>query len=405
MPLFSVIIPVYNSEKYLNGCVQSVLKQNFAGCEIILVDDCSMDKSWALSQALSRSIPNVTAVRHKENLGVGAAKNRGISAAAGEYVLFLDSDDRLAEGSLSGIAKLIREKPGTDIVVGKFICEPDINGEFRFEYLFERNGFKEEPREIVEYIKNLRGFTSVGWCYVINRKFLREQGLCFLPIRIFEDTEFVAKLLCLCKTFAFYDETFYVHKMRSGSLGRSMDYEYAAAGLAAMNGLTKFLSERSLSDVQKEFVSSRINNIKDVFTLCLFILGDDEVDRLALGLADRKKEIAERLIRQTKRLKEKDIYIFCAGIYGESVARILLSAGYNIKGFLDNNRSLHGSKIFGLDVGSPKILTGKSKLELAVTAVVICNQFKKNIDAISSQLQEFGLKKEQIVASNILDTI
>lgn len=405
MPLFSVIIPVYNAEKYLAGCVNGVLKQRFKDLEIILVDDCSADASGQLCDLLAEENENVLAAHQEKNFGVGATKNRGINTAAGEYILFLDSDDCLAEGSLNGIAKLIREKPGTDIIVGKFICEPDINEEFRFEHLFKRNGFKEKPKEIVDYIKNPRGFTSVGWCYIISRKFLTEQNLRFLPIRIFEDTEFVTKLLCLCKTSAFYDEIFYVHKMRSGSLGRNMDYKYAAAGLAAMNGLAKFLSERDLSDVQKEFVSSRISNIQDVFTLCLFILKDKKADRLALGLADRKREIAERLIRRTKHLKEKNIYIFCASIYGDGTARILLSAGYNVKGFLDNNQSLRGSKIFGLDVNSPEILTKKPKSELARTAVVICNQFQKNIGAISSQLQKFGLPKKQIVVNNILDII
>ncbi|KKS95722.1 MAG: hypothetical protein UV75_C0003G0055 [Candidatus Giovannonibacteria bacterium GW2011_GWA1_43_15] len=407
MPLFSIIIPVYNTEKHLHASVESVLKQNFKNCEIVLVDDCSTDKSWALSRALSRSIPNVTAVRHKENLGVGAARNTGIDSATGDYIIFLDSDDRLADGALSGLAQLIREKPEMDIVAGKFVCEPDINSEFSFEYLFGRKGLQDKPTEIAGYVQNPRGFTSVSWCYVINRKFLLEQNLRFLPIRIFEDTVFVAKLLCLCKTFALHDRTFYIHKIRSGSVGQKMSYGFASAGLAAMNELTEFLSERDglLTSAQKRFVLSRIGNIRDVFTSCLFMLSDEEVYNLSPRFVGHKLAVAAKLLGLAGNLKGKEIYIFCAGIYGDSVARALSGAGYRLKGFLDNNELLHGSRIFGLAVNSPKILSEKSRPVLAKTAVIICNQFQKNIDAISGQLRTLGLQKEQIVLSNILEII
>ncbi len=95
----SVIIPVYKAEKHIEDCVQSVLEQSFGDFEIILVDDGSPDKSGELCDALAAK-DNRIRVIHQQNAGVSAARNRGIKAAEGKYICFLDSDDRLQLNAL-----------------------------------------------------------------------------------------------------------------------------------------------------------------------------------------------------------------------------------------------------------------------------------------------------------------
>ena len=89
MPLFSVIIPVYNTEKYLNKCIKSVIDQKHNKTEIILVEDCSTDSSLRVCNSFKNN-PSVNIVRHKRNLGVSITRNDGILAAKGKYILFLD---------------------------------------------------------------------------------------------------------------------------------------------------------------------------------------------------------------------------------------------------------------------------------------------------------------------------
>ncbi|HEM5303194.1 TPA: glycosyltransferase family 2 protein, partial [Streptococcus suis] len=90
--LLSVIIPVYQVEKYLKRCIDSVLAQKFIDYEIILVDDGSTDSSPAICDAYSAEYPHISVI-HKENGGLSDARNVGIKHAAGEYIFFLDSDD------------------------------------------------------------------------------------------------------------------------------------------------------------------------------------------------------------------------------------------------------------------------------------------------------------------------
>lgn len=93
-PFFSVIVPVYNVEKYLHRCVDSILAQSYSDFEVLLVDDGSIDKSGAISDDYALK-DNRIRVFHQANAGVSAARNKGIDEAKGEYVIFVDSDDYL----------------------------------------------------------------------------------------------------------------------------------------------------------------------------------------------------------------------------------------------------------------------------------------------------------------------
>lgn len=93
-PLISVIIPVYNVEKYLERCLKSVLKQSYKNLEIILVDDGSLDSSGTICDAYCKKDPRVR-VTHQENQGLSAARNKGAQLAKGDYITFIDSDDEI----------------------------------------------------------------------------------------------------------------------------------------------------------------------------------------------------------------------------------------------------------------------------------------------------------------------
>ncbi len=91
-PLFSIIIPVYNVEKYLQECVQSVLKQNYTNYQLILVDDGSIDNSSSICDELAKR-DNRIEVIHKQNEGVSIARKAAVQIAKGKYVFCIDADD------------------------------------------------------------------------------------------------------------------------------------------------------------------------------------------------------------------------------------------------------------------------------------------------------------------------
>ena len=92
----------------------------------------------------------------------------------------------------------------------------------------------------------------------------------------------------------------------------------------------------------------------------------------------------------------KDLYIFCVGLQGEAVNQILLKKNIHIKGFLDNNRALEGSLFMSLKVSHPSVLSHRSEENLSDIFVIICPRSRNVVDRISNQLEEVGLKKEQI---------
>ena len=114
MPFISVVVPVYNVEKYLRRCVESLLVQGYKDCEIILVDDGSKDSSGELCDVLANENDNVKAV-HKENGGLASARNYGLNYINGKYVVFVDSDDTVCENFFSFIDEHLK-KNSVDIL-------------------------------------------------------------------------------------------------------------------------------------------------------------------------------------------------------------------------------------------------------------------------------------------------
>ena len=115
MPCISVIVPVYQAEKLLPACVESVKKQTFSDWELLLVDDGCTDASPALCDRYAAEDPRIRALHQPKNAGVSEARNRGLREAAGEYIAFLDADDAFEPQALETMWRL-REQTGADSV-------------------------------------------------------------------------------------------------------------------------------------------------------------------------------------------------------------------------------------------------------------------------------------------------
>ena len=213
----SVIIPVYNVKPYLERCVQSVLRQTFKDMEIILVDDGSTDGSGELADELATLDFRIRII-HQENHGLSVARNMGLQAASGEYVVFLDSDDEWL--SPNGIDMMLREsEPGCDLIV------------------FKRVDFWKQGRRVdstdynLKAISNLSGGSAVFDYLVRTQQF--QVSACFLMVRrdilidneIFfpvgyadEDVSWNLRLWQFVQTVSFYNLPFYGYYHRTDSL-------------------------------------------------------------------------------------------------------------------------------------------------------------------------------------------
>ncbi len=210
----SVIMPVYNSEAYLDVAINSVLSQN-VDLEIIAVDDCSTDSSRNILLEISERDSRVKAYFNESNIGVASVRNKALGFAEGEYVAFCDSDDILPSGAY---AALISEACGYDIVVG---AHADLYDDGTTDPVCRVN---KNDRESL--FKSL--FTvSCLWTKLIRREFITSNGLSFDPkMKIGEDVVFLANAVTKDPKHKVIDDLVYYHCQHDVTRSRSLTHIY-----------------------------------------------------------------------------------------------------------------------------------------------------------------------------------
>lgn len=214
MPRFSVIIPVYNVEPYLEACLGSLRTQGFQDWEAVCVDDGSTDGSGLWLDRFASEDERFRVI-HQENQGVSSARNTGLKAAQGEYILFLDSDDMLTDSALD---KIDAAAKGQDI-----IC---FGGQRYFEKqdMLEAADPLEEEDKITGWQYYCRhaleerrfAFVSVVIrCY--RRAFLEEHHLTFPDSLRYEDNLFTPQACYYAQEVSTIDCPIYIYRMREGS--------------------------------------------------------------------------------------------------------------------------------------------------------------------------------------------
>lgn len=179
--LISIIIPVYNCEKYLEGTLKSILNQDTKGIEIILINDCSPDNSAAICSKYSKKHENIKFIDLEKNSGVSHARNVGIKESIGKYLLFIDSDDTVTSDSLK-IYKDILETQDCDILVtGSNILE---NGNICETRRIGKDIFLTNKEEIKEFLKHFNvpdkdRVLHVVWNKVYSAKIIKTNKLYF----------------------------------------------------------------------------------------------------------------------------------------------------------------------------------------------------------------------------------
>ena len=189
-PAVSVVIPVYNVEKYLRQCVDSVLSQTYENIEIILVDDGSTDSSGEICDSYQRENHNVKVI-HRANSGLSVSRNRGLENSSGKYVYFLDSDDFITEYAIKSLVD-IAEREKSDIVFfdGHSFADPEGSFEVKQTYI-RRNVYKTTDgyNMFCQLTKNKEFRTGVPLLF-FKRSFLVENELEFEEGILYEDVLF-----------------------------------------------------------------------------------------------------------------------------------------------------------------------------------------------------------------------
>lgn len=212
MPAVSVIIPVYKVEPYLHRCVDSVLAQSFTDIEIILVDDGSPDNCGAICDEYAAQDARIHVI-HKENGGLSSARNAGIRAAQGAYLMFVDSDDWIAPDMAKDMLQAIQENDCDMAICQYFIVRGDVvsrctSGDQGVRVLSQK--------EAVSLLIEDKVITNHVWRRLYRKELF--SSLRFPEGKAFEDIFIMLDLMLQCRNIAYLDQAYYYYYQNSSGI-------------------------------------------------------------------------------------------------------------------------------------------------------------------------------------------
>lgn len=222
-PYFSVIIPVYDVEQFLEQCVESVLNQSCTDYEIILVNDGSTDASGAICDRYCSECDKIHVI-HKKNGGQSSARNAGLEVAVGKYVLFLDSDDFYADVEILHKLKQLTDEREYDFVMfkaAKYYTDSNV-----VDYYGDYNScvFENDKSEIFRYMVEENKQLATPCNKAIRRELLSNRQIYFPLDTISEDVPWIVKLFEETQSIGAINSLAYMYRQkREGSISSGMN--------------------------------------------------------------------------------------------------------------------------------------------------------------------------------------
>ena len=249
MPKFSIIIPVYNVEKYIKKCLDSVFSQSYKDYEVIVVNDGTKDKSMDIVKNYNVKIIN------QKNQGLSVARNVGVKKAKGDYLMFLDSDDYWEKDLLKELSKSIKNSPDVVRFQINEVYESKKIIAYQEEEFINLQG-QDAFKKIVEY-----HFVENAWCYAINREYYIKNKFEFAPGTIHEDFGLIPLIIVKAQKVNSINYLGYNYYQRQGSIMSTKNYEKTKKKVADMYfHYNQLIKEANKLDIDTTTLKSFIAN-------------------------------------------------------------------------------------------------------------------------------------------------
>lgn len=379
----SIIIPVYNAEKYLRMCLESAVSQTIKEKEIVCIDDGSTDGSFHILKEFQCRYPYVRILR-QENKGAGKARNLGLLHAAGKYVCFLDADDFYID--ISALEKLVRvcERTGLRVCAGlrKIYEEERLQDFFLYREYFQDEKNKEgivlryEDHQDEYYYQN----------YIFLRETIRENGIDFPPYRRYQDAPFFVKIMAQVREFLVLPVEFYGY--------RFSEEAYARKGLYIKD---------TLKGIRDNVLTAAANRLEELNRLL--------VDRIVREysrwlIADADQEILDIIcsiqkivFQEEYRKGMKDDQAFSL-----EIIRLLISVSVkgNSLGDFFANRGVDSVSVYGLGTfGRLTVMEMKKSKKISLYGV---DQEERELEGIEQKtLEEANRLSKDIIVTPVID--
>ena len=232
--LISVIIPVYNNEKWFERCIESVINQTYNNLEIIIINDCSTDNIEDIILKYRDLDNRIIYIKNDENKGVSYSRNKGIEISNSNYIYFLDSDDYIEKDAIETLYNNIKPTDTYCCMLGGFK---------------EVDGVRKEAHRKIEDLELLK---SPSVCVrLFNKRMIEESRIRFSNIKVGEDLEFVFKLLIFNNNVTYVDKALFTYVIHNDSSIRSYTDEQLDT-IKAIDSIVKYAKDNNKYEEFKE---------------------------------------------------------------------------------------------------------------------------------------------------------
>lgn len=217
----SVVVPVYNVEKYLEKCLQSLIEQCYADMEIVVVDDKSTDRSLCIAKKYEK-YNNVKVISKEKNTGLSDSRNVGIRESRGQYIMFLDSDDYVEDGCIFKIQEIVKKENEPDIVYFGYSEEYESTNKkyIKYGYVSQKDKIYTGEEFAIAELKQ-RNLYAAACFGIYNREFIVRNNLYFESGLLHEDELWTPQVILRANKVYTSDYVFYHYLRRNGSITRS----------------------------------------------------------------------------------------------------------------------------------------------------------------------------------------
>lgn len=316
-PMFSLIVPVYNVERYLPQCIESVLAQDFTDFELILVNDGSPDGSLAVCQKYAAADARVKVI-DKPNGGASTARNSGISAATGNYLLFVDSDDYIESRNLLREVYKAIQRNHADIVLYNGKNYNMLNGKTSIQRgNYDLAQIKpDDYLSTVKYLVEHGQFPGSAWIFAIKADVVKANRLTFRTGIIAEDIDWCAKVFKAASSIDAVNAVYYAYrKNQSASVSNT-------AGLKGVNSILSIIEEwqPKLESANDKLSNLLLHNLGYYFFTSF--VAYSKLDKAARATVRERLKKSFPVTKYVRHTKLKVLRLMCQILGIETAARL-----------------------------------------------------------------------------------
>lgn len=399
--LISIIVPVYNVEKYLEECLESILQQDFLEYEVICVNDDSTDRSAEILKKYEMEYNQIKVIEHSQNMGLSAARNTAMLHATGKYIMFVDSDDMIVTNILKELYKT-SELNQLDMLYFNRSYLYDNISEYKAGYQRESavnidSACVSTGKELFCSLVENNQYTSAVWRRFFRRDFLLENDFTFQEGILHEDVVFSFLCAMKAKRVLYINKELYIYRQREHSIMHTYsDYRTQSMFWILIQIFTYWnaneFTEREnhaiamyFKEQYNSFLYSR--NLGKLNTeLKLGTYAEKALYNILYGKKENKwLTLSKNQIEIIK--KSKNVIVYGAGIAAEEIIRILKNNNIRINQIAVDNVKENPAYLCGIKVMDFRMLeTYKDN------SVIIIGVSRKYSDGIKETLERFGFK-------------